>query len=465
MEQGVCVRANRATSVPPHHRSKTTVFRLVVLSVCLAAAVVVIHRQRRGDGVVELRESDYAADTEDNIFSSHYKSLAERKWLALHPPVRKYVFAKTTVQRKKKKKGRWEEEATSFLSDIPGMGDNEMQELLKAASIGHAPLVEPVVMKQHKLSAKKIAEERIRSEDVFSHHYGRAVHTGGHALPVLNPASELRDTIGAAAQVMSDTGRAFAMAEIGGTAAPKQTNMRSVRHIAANMLAGYMPAKRTSTLALGGRRKHALASVPAIDRDLMSNLNDDQNEIEGMHIMTGAQREILKPSSARDIDSEFLKNSINSLADLVPASDKTDRTYGQHSERKQMHKHHLVVHHNGDKGAADRRQQMETLRRLAENKKTSSTTASFTKALNTGADTNFNREMRAAVIASNAGNARYSRAIPIGDANMGDDSGAAEIVQDEKNEIHTERKNDKLLVQDASSMWPSAEITRNEKDR
>jgi len=437
-------------------------FRWVVLSVCLAAAVVVIHRQR--DGVVELRESDYAADTEDNIFSSHYKSLAERKWLALHPPMRKDIFAKTTVQRKKKMKGKWEEEATSFLSDIPGMGDSEMQELLKAASVGQAPLVKPLVMKQHKLSAKKIAEERIRSEDVLSHHYGRAMPTGGHALPVLNPASELRDTIGAAAQVMSDTGRAFVMAEIGGTAAPKQTNMRSVRHAAAKMLAGYMPAKRTSTLALGGR-EHALASVPAIDRDLMSNLNDDQNEIEGMHIMTGAQREILKPSSARDIDSEFLKSSINSLADLVPASDETDRTYGQHSERKQMHKQHLVVHHNGDEGAADRRQQMETLRRLAENKKTSSSTASFTKALNTGADTNFNREMRAAVIASNAGNARYSRAIPIGDANMGDDSGAAEIVQDEKNEIHTERKNDKLLVQDASSMWPSAEITRNEKDR
>ena len=470
MEEGV--RANRIGApcavIVSQRRWSAQAFRVVVAAACLAAAAVLIGRQSTRGGDVNLDE--YAADTKDNIFSHHYESEAEQHYLAAHPPAqpRQEILPPSlpSVQRSRRKQelpamiGYSRKEARSFLSEIPGMGQGEMEELVKAASVGHQPLVQPVAPKPRPLSAETIAQEHIRAEDVFSSHYGRPVRTEGQGRGIARPDSELRSTNGEAAAVMRQAGMAFAMAEQKGGSMPEfqQTVRHESRQATAKMdVQQYMPADKTSQLAAAQIRhqkvrQEALSAVPAVDRDLISGLDQEENQIDDMHIMSKAQRAILNPESTEDIDSELLKKSINSLNSINPGSERTGIGYSEHRESRQ----HFGL--NGDEGSADTANQMQALKVAGQHKEESSTDA-YSKILNAGSK--WNQEMKAAVKASEPSD---DADIPIGDADTGDDSGAS-IFKAEQKEIHAESIEDKDLLKDASSMWPSAAISRHEEER
>ena len=469
-------------------RRPVQVFRVLVVAACLLAAAFVIGRQ---GGQVGLGE--YAADTEDNIFSRHYLSPAQRKYRAIHPPppppAKSLVLAKAPAPAAPPRPqlpsliGYSEREAKTFLQEIPGMQEHEMDELIKAASFGHAtPLVDPVAAAAapppRPLSPAAIAEERIRAEDVFSRNYGRPVQTtvSGAALRP-DPDAELRRDHGQVADVMREAGKAFAMAEPGGNgkgATHSDTRMRT--RLAAPVF-GYVAPDHTNVLALArsgpahlGHKQQILAAVPKIDSGLMSHLLNEESQIDSLHIMSKAQREDLNPDNAVDVDSEELKRSINSLNSLNPASEGTDLRYGEHKRARRA-----AGTLNGDEGAADKAQQMAALQRSAQPTDThrpwvgattprGSSTDSLTKILQ--ADSPWNKEMAAAVKASDVS---VGGRIPIGDASSGDDSGAYRgeegILRHAQRLMRIEKEENGALLEDASPMWPSAKITQEEEER
>jgi len=458
-------------------RRPAQVFRIIVASACLLAAATVMS----GQGKRVALAGEYAVDTEDNVFSRHYMTPAQRAYLAAHPPrpppppAAKAPAApppRPAAPTLPSLIGYSKREAKSFLQELPGMHAHEMDELIKAASFGHAPLVEPVIDKPRPLSAEAIAQERIRAEDVFSRSYGRPVQTTeSDGAQRQEPDAELRTDRGEAADVMREAGKAFAMEEQSGNGKPTRAGAAEAARGGTRAKAGlavpafeYEAPDHTSQLAIGAHRRPArldyrqqvLAAVPKIDSGLMSGLLDDEDQIDQMHIMSKARREDLNPAHTVNIDSEMLKRSINGLRSTSPASAGTDPDYGDHRHARN------AGALNGDEGVADKAQQMAALRRVTQPKGTA--TESYAKALKT--DSEWNKEMAAAVKASDAG---VGGAIPIGDANSGDDSGAfngaEHILQDEQKEIRTEKDEDKALLQDASPMWPSAKITRQEEER
>jgi len=482
---------------PPSHRPAAQPGRpqpwrravaVVSAVACVAAAACVWQYGGGGGGApVALGSSDYLADSEDNVFSSHYLSPERRKYLAAHPPARKPVAAplpkpKAAHRHRVPALEFSRAEASEVVDEIPGMGAREMKELEDAASAGHAKVVQPVPEpKPAKLSPEAIAQEHIRADDVFStKYYNRAVPTAGHSIPSLHADSELHNVNGEAAAVMREAGKAFAMAE-GGTHLPAAGKKS---HPPEQMQA-FVPAEHTSTLASVSPGRQALAEVPAVDRDLISNLDSDESEIDHMHIMSAAQRAIISPDSVEDIDSEALKKSINSLTSMNQQAERTGRQYGESGERRSAARQEQQAQErerverpaaprfNGDEGAQDQRQQMRALGRQASpEKKDATSTAALAKALQPGRDAAFDAAMRAAVKASNP-DLSAEEDIPIGDAAMGDDSGGDDaesrdddaILRDEKHQVHTERVADKTLKTHASPMWPSAEITRREEER
>jgi hypothetical protein len=223
MEEGGCM--HRVAE-----RRPVQVFRVLVVAACLLAAAVVIGRQ----GDVQVGLGEYAADTEDNIFSRHYLSPAQRKYRAMHPPppppakpvALTQAPAPATPPRPQLPSliGYSEKEARTFLQEIPGMQEHEMDELVKAASFGHAtPLVDPVAAAAapppRPLSPAAIAEEHIRAEDVFSRNYGRPVQTTTESVatlrPDLLPAARACAEIGAPRAVRPGRPRLWAASDCG----------------------------------------------------------------------------------------------------------------------------------------------------------------------------------------------------------------------------------------------------------
>ena len=453
--------------------------RLAIAAACLAVAVVfvVVREDGESDGgeAAELSaRSDLAADTAANIFSSHYIPPAQREFLAEHPPpprTRKAAAAaetpppppppaaaaETPAETPADDVGFDTREATAFLEDIPGMSADELKELVGAADTRHTgPVVADVtraeqaavtsVAEPQRLSRQTIEQERVRAADVFSRHYGKAVPTKGKAIPSVRPDDELDSVDGKAASVMRDAGEAFAQAE----ARKPSAHPDKLAQAAATVM---IPALGTSQLTNRPSRKSVLSEVPAVDRDLLSSLDHEEDQIDDMHIMSHAQRELVRPERAEDIDSDVLKRSVNTLADQ-----KQVRSEGSAASTSRHQRHGL----NGDEGRADKRHQMQALRRAAHgHSKATPSSSSLAKALNPGANDAFSREMRSAVRASDTSNAP---SIPIGDANMGDDSGAS-LLKDEAMSVETAEKNDKELVQDASPLWPSERISQREEQR
>ena len=450
--------------------------RLAIAAACLAVAVVfvVVREDGESDGgeAAELSaRSDLAADTAANIFSSHYIPPAQQEFLAEHPPpprTRKAAAAamtpaapapaaETPAETPADDVGFDTREATAFLEDIPGMSADELKELVGAADTRHTgPAVADVtraeqaavtsVAEPQRLSRQTIEQERVRTADVFSRHDGKAVPTKGKAIPSVRPDDELDSVDGEAASVMRDAGEAFAQAE----ARKPSAHPDKLAQAAATVM---IPAQGTSQLTNRPSRKSVLSEVPAVDRDLLSSLDHEEDQIDDMHIMSHAQRELVRPERAEDIDSDVLKRSVNTLADQ-----KQVRSEGSAASTLRHQRHGL----NGDEGREDKRHQMQALRRAAHgHSKATPSSSSLAKALNPGANDAFSREMRSAVRASDTSNAP---SIPIGDANMGDDSGAS-LLKDEAMSVETAEKNDKELVKDASPLWPSERISQREEQR
>lgn len=415
--------------------------------------------------------SDFGADSEDNVFSSHYLSPERRKFLATHPPPKPEAAVAPPHPPPSRPAARQHRAALDFsrseakevVDEIPGMGAREMSELVHAATFGHAKVVQPVpAVKPAKLSAKRIAQEKIRADDIFSQkYYHRAVPTAGDYIPNLHPDSELHSMDGEAAAVMREAGKAFAMAE-GGEHLPSEGGKE---RLSSAKMQVYKPAQHTITLASVNRGQSA--QVPAVDRDLISSLDTDESEIDHMHIMTSAQRAVINPDSVEDIDSELLKKSINGLKSMNQQAERTGRPYNErsHDQEEQRRQERAREHLNGDEGAHDLRTQMDALGKQASPKeKHASSTEAFASALQPGQDSAFNRAMRAAVKASNP--VISDEDIPIGDAKMGDDSGGDDqVLEDEQHEVRTERAEDRELDAEASPMWPSEGITRREEER
>jgi hypothetical protein len=482
MEEGGCM--HRVAE-----RRPVQVFRILVVAACLLAAAVVIGRQ----GDVRVGLGEYAEDTENNIFSRRYLSPAQRKYRAMHPPspppVKPVALTQAPAPAAPPRPqlpsliGYSEKEARTFLQEIPGMQEHEMDELVKAASFGHAtPLVDPVAAAvappPRPLSPAAIAEEHIRAEDVFSRNYGRPVQTT-ESVAVLrpDPDAELRRDHGQVVDVMREAGKAFAMAEPGGNGKGATHGDTWTRSRLAVPVFGYVPPDRTNLLALArsgpahlGYKQQILATVPKIDSGLMSHLLEEESQIDSLHIISKAQREDLNPDNAVDVDSELLKKSINSLNSLSPASEGTDIRYGEHKRARRA-----AGTLNGDEGAADKAHQMAALQRSTQPTDThrpwvdatpprGSSTESLTKMLQ--ADSPWNREMAAAVKASDVG---VGGRIAIGDASSGDDSGAHRgeegILRHEQKLMRIEKEENGALLEDASPVWPSAKITQEEEER
>lgn len=470
VEEGVRHRAAEESASRSGRQQWRRAAVVVCAAACVAAAVCV---WRDGSSSPVAALSDYKADSEDNVFSSHYLSPERRKYFATHaPPPRKVAVAlahppppKHPARQQSPELDFSRSEAQEVVDEIPGMGAQEMKELVDAAKVGHAKVVQPVpVAKPAKLSATKIAQEKIRADDIFStKYYHRAVPTAGKSIPNLHPDSELRTMNGEAAAVMREAGKAFAMAEGGRN---RLLSNAEEEHQAPAAMQVYRPAQHTSTLA-SVRQGHQ-ARVPAVDRDLISSLDSDQSEIDHMHIMTSAQRAIINPDSVEDIDSELLKKSINGLESMNQQADKTGRQFGERShehEAEARERDRSKAHLNGDEGEHDIRKQMEALGRQASPKqKHATSTEAYVRALQPGRDSAFDRAMRAAVKASNP--VISDEDIPIGDAGMGDDSGGDDqVLQDEQHEVRAEGADDRALDAHSSPMFPSAAITRKEDQR
>jgi hypothetical protein len=391
LELEVGIRKNRVTTAAaaamPQRSSKS--FRFAIAAACIAAAAVVMYSQTRsGDEIFLESTTEYDADTEDNIFSRRYLSPAQRAYLAAHPPAppkakpAKIVRQKPAVQPLIRYTRQDED---TFLQDVPGMDGSEMNVLFEAASAGPGARLKPDEVKPRMLSLKTIDEEDIRAKDVFSRQYGHAVPTAGNVMPSRSTDTEVDH--GEAAAVMREAGKAFAIAEGNKPEQSPSTGIaRSRLSNAARMIRGYMPAHKTSSLAGGLDRRQTLDAVPPVDADVMSQLDTESNEIEHMHIMSAAQRELLDPSSVEDIDKDLLKQSINNLDDV----DVYTIPRGEH------HGQRRAARLNGYEGSTDRQQQMKNLESFAQPQKSPSMSmVSLAKELQ--GDSDWKRRMKAAV--------------------------------------------------------------------